>query len=122
MLVPGGGPAPYAGEVRSLQVGGIMAHTSTPADWTTETAYWRDNYKTRPYAHAGRNYDYYEPAYRYGFESADRYHGRSWDDVQDDLQRGWENYKLRGQLAWNEIKDAVRDSWDRATSRMKTSH
>ncbi len=99
-----------------------MAHTTTPADWTAETAYWRDNYKTRPYAQAGRNFDYYEPAYRYGFESADKYHGRSWDDVQDDLQRGWENYKLRGLLAWNEIKDAVRDSWDRAASRMKTSH
>ena len=99
-----------------------MAHTTTPADWTTEATYWRDNYKTRPYAQAGRNYDHYEPAYRYGFESADRYHGRSWDDIQDDLQRGWENYKLRGQLAWNEIKDAVRDSWDRAASRTKTSH
>jgi hypothetical protein len=97
-----------------------MAQTTTPADWTTETGYWRNTYKTRPYFDARRDYDYYEPAYRYGFESADRYRGRSWNDVQSDLERGWENYKLRGKLAWNEIKDAVRDSWDRATSRTMT--
>jgi len=94
-----------------------MAHTTTPLDWTTESTYWRDNYRTRPYAGAGRDYQFYEPAYRYGYESADRSTGRSWDDVQADLERGWENYALRGKLAWNEIKDAVRDAWDRATNR-----
>ena len=91
-----------------------MAHTTTPIDWTTESGYWRENYKTRPYA-AGHDYTFFEPAYRYGYEAADQYRGRSWNDVQADLERGWENYKLRGKLAWNEIKDAVRDSWDRAT-------
>ena len=94
-----------------------MAHTTTPADWSTESAYWRDHFKTRPYAAVGRDYDYYEPGYRYGFESAERYRGRSWNDVQADLERGWDNYKLRGKLAWNEMKDAVRDAWDRATTK-----
>jgi hypothetical protein len=94
-----------------------MANTTTSADWTTESGYWRSNFMTRPYYSSSRGYDFYEPAYRYGFESADHYRDRSWDDVQADLERGWENYKLRGKLAWNEIKDAVRDSWDRATSR-----
>jgi hypothetical protein len=94
-----------------------MAQITTPVDWTTESGYWRDTYKTRPYFGAGRDYEYYEPAYRYGFESANQYRGRSWDDVQADLERGWEIYKLRGKLAWAEIKDAVRDSWDRATNR-----
>jgi hypothetical protein len=93
-----------------------MAHTTTPIDWTTESGYWRESYKTRPYA-AGHDYAFFEPAYRYGYEAADQYRGRSWNDVQADLERGWENYKLRGKLAWNEIKDAVRDSWDRATNR-----
>lgn len=93
-----------------------MAQT-TPVDWTTESGYWRDNYKTRPYFSTGRDYEFYEPAYRYGWESADQYRGRSWDDVQADLERGWEIYKLRGKLAWAEIKDAVRDSWDRVTNR-----
>jgi hypothetical protein len=95
-----------------------MAQTTSAGDWTTESGYWRDNYKTRPYAKAGHDYDYYEPAYRYGFESASQYRGRSWSDVQADLEREWEKYKLRGKLAWTEAKDAVRDAWDRAKSRV----
>ena len=97
-----------------------MAHTSTPVDWKAETDYWRDNYKTRSYAQSGRQYDYYEPAFRYGFESAEHHRGRTWNDIEADLERGWENYKLRGKLAWHEIKDAVRDSWDRATGNSET--
>lgn len=94
-----------------------MANTTTPADWTTESSYWRTTYTTRPYYSSSQGYDFYEPAYRYGFESAEQYRNRSWDEVKADLERGWESYKLRGKLAWNDIKDAVRDSWDRATSR-----
>ena len=44
-----------------------MANT----EWSTEDAYWRTNYKNRPYASSGTNdYDYYQPGYRYGYESA----------------------------------------------------
>jgi hypothetical protein len=93
-----------------------MAQSTTTTDWTTESGYWRNNYKTRPYAQTGHDYEFYEPAYRYGFESAAQHRERSWNDVQADLERGWENYKLRGKLAWNEAKDAIRDAWDRATT------
>ncbi len=96
-----------------------MAQTTTPVDWTAESDYWRKSYRTRPYVEADRDYDYYEPAYRYGFESGTQYRGRSWDDVQADLERGWDKYKLRGKLAWLEIKDAVRDSWDRVTANVQ---
>ena len=86
-----------------------------PTEWTTESTYWRDNYRSRPYYSADRDFTYYEPAYRYGHESATRYRGKSWDDAQRDLERDWDNYQLRGKLAWHEIKDAVRDAWNRAT-------
>ena len=94
-----------------------MEHVTVPAGWLAESEFWRGNYRSRPYADAGRDYEHYESAYRYGFESADRYHGKSWADVERDLERGWDSYKLRGELAWMEIKDAVRDAWDRATGR-----
>ena len=92
-----------------------MAHATTPADWTTEDAHWRKSYRDRPYAEADRGYEFYEPAYRYGFESSNRYQGRSWNDAQSDLERGWDNVKDRGKSTWQQVKDAVRDSWDRAT-------
>ena len=91
-----------------------MEHV-VPAEWTADSTFWRDNYKSRPYFRADRDYAYYEPAYRYGYESANRYRGKSWEESQRDLEREWDNYQLRGKLAWHEIKDAVRDAWDRVT-------
>ena len=55
-----------------------------PAEWTTESTYWRDNYRSRPYFSGDRDFTYYEPAYRYGYESATRYRGKSWDEAQRD--------------------------------------
>jgi hypothetical protein len=86
-------------------------------DWTMEETYWRDNWRSRPYASADLGFDYYRPAYRYGFESATKFSGRKWDDIQSDLRSGWERYEYRGSSAWDKVKDAVRDAWNRVTNR-----
>jgi hypothetical protein len=85
--------------------------------WDTEEAYWRDTWSTRPYATADRGFDYYRPAYQYGFESAQRHGGRAWNDVETDLRSGWDRYEHRGESTWEHIKHAVRDAWDRVTNR-----
>jgi hypothetical protein len=93
-----------------------MASTENRQGWTDEDTYWRNNYRTRPYASsAGREYEYYEPGYRYGYEAANRYHNRSWSDVESDLSRDWSTYEHRGNSTWEQMKDAVRDAWDRIT-------
>jgi hypothetical protein len=84
--------------------------------WDNEDAYWRRNFRTRPYAaDAGRDYDYYQPGYRYGYEAANRYQNRNWDDVEADLSRDWSSYERRGTSTWEQMKHAVRDAWDRVT-------
>jgi hypothetical protein len=90
-----------------------MADIGARADWKTEEAYWRENYKDRPYFEAGREYDYYSPAYRFGYEARDRYTGKNWNDIESDLQRDWDRYEHRGQSTWESIKSAVKDAWDR---------
>jgi hypothetical protein len=86
--------------------------------WNDEDTYWRDNYRHRPYASSGdRDYDYYRPAYRYGYDAASRYRDRSWNDVESDLSSGWSSYEDRGASTWEQMKDAVRDAWDRMTGR-----
>jgi hypothetical protein len=90
-----------------------MANVGTPTDWKTEDAYWRQNYARRPYVEAGRGYDYYSPAYRFGFDASERYRGKAWNDVEPDLEREWDRYEFRGQSTWAQIKNAVRDAWDR---------
>ena len=87
------------------------------SDWTTEEQYWRNNWNSRPYVSADRGYEYYQPGYRYGFESANRYRGRNWNDVEGDLRSGWDRVENRGQSTWENVKDAVRDAWDRVRGR-----
>jgi hypothetical protein len=83
--------------------------------WNDEDAYWRENYRRRPYASAEKDYGYYQSGYRYGCEAANRYPNRNWNDVEADLSRDWNTYEHRGNSTWEQIKDAVRDAWDRVT-------
>jgi len=95
---------------------GITDHSVT-GDWGTEEQYWRSNFSTRPYVNADRGFDFYQPGYRYGYESATRYRGRNWNDVESDLRTSWDRYEHRGQGTWENVKDAVRDAWNRVTGR-----
>jgi hypothetical protein len=93
-----------------------MANQLNDTGWNDEDAYWRTNYRSRPYASSGEtNYDAYRPGYRYGYESANRFEGRNWNDVESDLSRNWNSYEHRGNSTWEQVKGAVRDAWDRVT-------
>lgn len=97
--------------------GSGVTGTGALGDWTPEEAYWRANWSGRPYVSADRNFDYYRPGYRFGFESANRYRGRAWNDVENDLRSDWDRWEHRGESAWENVKDAVRDAWNRVTNR-----
>jgi hypothetical protein len=95
-----------------------MADRNDRFDWKDEDTYWRTNYRTRPYASSvGKEYEFFQPGYRYGYESASRYQGRTWNDVESDLSRNWNEYEHRGSSTWEQMKDAVRDAWDRVMGR-----
>lgn len=91
--------------------------TERQRTWKFEEDYWRDNWTARPYAVADRGFEYYRPAYRYGFESAHRANGRSWSETEPELRSGWEHYEHRNDGTWENIKDAVRDAWHRVVNR-----
>lgn len=82
-------------------------------DPTAEDAYWRDNYKTRPYYDSKVAYDEYQPAYQYGWESRQKYPDRTWDDSERDLAVGWERAKGKSKLGWEKVKHASKDAWHR---------
>ena len=75
--------------------------------------YWRSNFSAQPHATMGFGYDEFEPAYRYGWESRERYAGRNFDEVENDLERGWERAKGKSRLAWADAKHAVKSAWHR---------
>ncbi|CAN5732378.1 hypothetical protein BH24DEI2_BH24DEI2_07490 [soil metagenome] len=76
---------------------------------------YRKHY-TSTFSSAGRDYEYYEPAYRFGSRLAheDNAKGMSWNDMQSDAQRRWEE---RNPGTWSDYSDAVRYSYDRENNR-----
>ncbi len=115
-VVPGVGTAIGAavgavvGAVGGGLAGKAVAESVNP---TEEDAYWRQNFKNRPYYEVDKAYDEYAPAYRYGWESRSKYEGRQFDEVESDLGRDWDRAKGRSSLGWEKAKSATRDAWHR---------
>ncbi len=98
-------------------VGGLAGKGVAEAiDPTAEDAYWRENYKDRPYAGGDASYDDYQPAYGFGVDSYTRYKGRRFEEVEPDLSRTWDHARGESRLDWNDAKAATRDAWDRVSN------
>lgn len=100
-----------------------------PSDWESDAQYrifdpdFQSHYTTT-YANRGHNYDYYRPAYYYGYWLAgdERYRGWTWDKIEPearrewvsrgDLQETWEDFKDAVQHAWTRVKEGVRATFD----------
>jgi hypothetical protein len=80
---------------------------------TVEETYWRENFASRPYVTEGAAREDIAPAYRYGWESRERYPDKTFDDVELDLERDWEHERGASRLAWADAKPAARDAWER---------
>ena len=94
-----------------------MAERTQQSGWDGEDEYWRKNFRSRPYASSERDYEFYQPGYRFGYESAYEYTERDWDDIEPDLSRSWSSYEHRGMSTWEQVKHAVRDAWNRVTGK-----
>ncbi|MCM2327812.1 MAG: hypothetical protein NDI88_07995 [Lysobacter sp.] len=98
-------------------VGGLAGKgVAESIDPTRELVYWRESYKTRPYADGSTNFDEYEPAYGYGVAAYTKYPDRSFDDLDPELSRGWIASRGKSTLAWDRARFAARDAWDRVSS------
>jgi len=94
--------------------GGLAGHgVAERIDPTVEDKYWRDSYRTRPYVGADETYETYQPAYRYGWESRQKYSGKSWDEAQPELSRDWNRVRGTSSLGWDRAKLATKDAWHR---------
>ncbi len=112
-----GGPvgAVVGGAVGAV-AGGAAGHGAAEAvNPTVEEAYWRKNWKDRPYVTPGKDYDDYSSAYRYGWESAGRadYQSKKFEDVENDLESGWSRARGASTTTWVDARDATRDAWNR---------
>jgi hypothetical protein len=103
--------------VRSVGIGagtdGSIDAWDDEIDPTLEDAYWRENFRGRPYVSEGETYDPYDAAYRTAYENYDQYRGRTFDDVESDLRQDYEQRGGQSAMAWEKAKEATRDAWRR---------
>ena len=90
---------------------------TSPQAWNDEEA--RQHWSTH-YSAAGRGYDEYDPAYRYGSQLAGGYNQDSsdWTQLEPEARRSWE---AEHQGTWEHMKDAVRYGWERAKGKASVS-
>ena len=116
-----GGPVgTLVGAAVGALAGGLVGHgIAEGVNPTAEDAYWRENYRTRPYADANRSYEDYQPAYRYGWESRAQQGNKRWEDVEPELGRNWNDYNQgTARQTWDEAKLATKDAWHRVEDRL----
>jgi hypothetical protein len=95
-------------------IGGAVGHSAAKSvDATMENNHWEEAFKSAPYADPSLKYADYAPAYRFGWESYDRYAGRNFDDIQFELMHDWDAHRSDSPLTWEKAKAATRDAWDR---------
>ena len=93
-----------------------MRYTETyRPEFDREYEVYRSHYNTY-LADSGYPYDYYVPAYQYGYNLANNanYQGRTWDLVEMDAQRDWEREHPG---TWDRFKAAIRNAWEDVTGR-----
>jgi uncharacterized protein YcfJ len=115
-----GGPAGtlVGGAIGAIAGGLAGKGVAEMVDPTVEDTYWRENYRHEPYYTADRDYDYYAPAYRAGYEGRVKYDGRTFDDVEEDLAADYARYQ-GNDLTWDEVRPATRAAWERVDRRVQ---
>jgi len=96
------------GGVIGAKAGDSIAEAVNPTEYQD---HFKNTYRERPYYNASREWNDYEPAYKYGYDTYGQYRGQKFEDVESDLERNWNQAKAKSRLEWNEAKGAVRDGW-----------
>ena len=87
-------------------------YAETVGGFETSREDFRTHYQTN-LAGTGRQFDEYEPAYRFGYSLARerQMRDRKWQEVEPEARSRWESEHRR---SWEKDKEAVHYGWDRA--------
>ena len=97
-----------AGGVIGAKAGDSIAEAVNPTDYED---HFKNTDQERPYYKSGREWNDYQPAYQYGYDTYGQYRGQRFEDVEPDLERNWASTRSDSRLEWNEAKGAVKDGW-----------
>jgi len=102
-------------DVTVEKVPGTSARTSAGQSFETYERDFRRDYEST-LGRTGQAYEYYAPAYRYGYTVANdpQYVSLDWEAANDDLRQSWE---ARNPGTWQKIQSAVHYAFDKARGR-----
>jgi sporulation protein YlmC with PRC-barrel domain len=85
----------------------------TSGDYAAHADAFREHHRSA-YGSTGRDYSYYEPAYRYGYEAAfeDSYRNRTFGDAESDLRAGYTSRFSEGR--YEDVDQAIRHGYTSA--------
>lgn len=110
----GAAPAVIPSGTDAGAYGGMTAPGTAHATYDDHAGYFRSDFESN-YGTMGGRYEDYEPAYRYGYDTASRddYRDRVWDDqLESDLYGDYEG--RYGSGTWDQTKSAVKSGFQRA--------
>jgi hypothetical protein len=85
-------------------------------DYDDYVSTYRQHYQTH-YGTSDYGFDYYDPAYRYGYYlGTNRVYSDydRWDELEENARRRWDYDYANTYGAWEQFKDAVRHAWEEA--------
>lgn len=97
-----------AGSVLGAKAGDSIAEAINPTEYG---AHFEREFRSAERADAGRGWDDYAPAYRYGYDTHGRHAGRRFDEVEAELERGWAAARGDSQLDWAAAREPVQQGW-----------
>lgn len=94
----------------------VEVSNMTDDDWRTYDNRFKQHYQTQ-YGSTGRDYGYYQNAYRYGYMlgADERYRDMDWNTLESRARQDWERSEYHGDSTWDDIKQAVRNGWESVT-------
>ena len=112
-MVAGPGGA-LLGAVIGAVAGGLAGKEAAESlNPTAEEIYWREYYTQEPYYARDKTYEYYNTAYRTGWEGRAQHDGRRFEEVEEQLRVAYERVKTEASADWAQARDAARAAWER---------
>ena len=96
------------GGIVGSKAGDSIAEAVNPTEYED---HFRKNYSTTEYYKSDRDWNDYQPAYKYGYDTYGQHRGRDLDSVEPELERDWNTRRGESRLAWSDARSAVRDGW-----------
>lgn len=92
--------------------GALGTSSGSSRDWGSD--WYREHWQEESYITPSDLYDDYEPAWRFGGETAVNRPDADWTTLEPEFKRDWDTRRGKSGLTWERAKAAVRSGWERA--------